>query len=93
MLVAAPTGRVIEGLAALWTAGIVLLTVFVVVRKVLRHRVVTMQTIFGALSAYLLMGFFFAAMFTAIAKLTTQPFFAAGKRLTATRSSTSPSSR
>jgi hypothetical protein len=79
VLVAATTSRVVEGSAALWTAGIVLLTVFVVVGKVLRHRVVTLQTILGALSAYLLLGFFFAAMFTAVAKLSTQPFFADGE--------------
>jgi hypothetical protein len=79
VLVAAPTGRVIEGLAALWTAGIVLFTVFVLVRRVMRHQVVTIQTIFGVLSAYLLIGFFFAAMFAATAKLSTQPLFAGGE--------------
>src|SRR4029453_939869 len=45
------------------------------VAGVVLHRVVTMQTIFGALSAYLLLGFFFAAMFTAVTNLTTQPLF------------------
>ncbi len=78
-LVAAPTGRVIEGLAALWTAGLLLFTVFVVVGGVVRHRVVTTQTILGALSAYLLLGFFFAAMFTAVAKFGTAPFFTSGE--------------
>jgi hypothetical protein len=73
------SGRLIEGLAALWTATILLLTVSVVVRRVLRHRVVTMQTVFGALSAYLLIGFMFAALFTAAAKLTTTPLFADGE--------------
>jgi hypothetical protein len=38
-----------------------------------------MQTVFGALSAYLLIGFFFAALFTATAKLTTTPLFADGE--------------
>jgi hypothetical protein len=71
--------RLLEGLAALWTAAILLLTVFVLVGRVLRHRVVTMQTVFGALSAYLLIGFFFAALFTATAKLTTTPLFADGE--------------
>jgi hypothetical protein len=78
-LVAAPTGRVIEGLAALWTAALLLFTVFVVVNGILRHRVVTTQTILGALSAYLLLGFFYAAMFTATAKLGTGPFFTNGE--------------
>jgi len=78
VLVALPTGRVIEGLAALWMAGILLFTAVVLVRRVVNHRVVTMQTILGALSAYLLLGFFYAAMLTVIAKLSTQPLFADG---------------
>jgi hypothetical protein len=53
--------------------------VSVVVGRVLRHRVVTMQTVFGALSAYLLIGFMFAALFTAAATLTTTPLFANGE--------------
>ncbi|MEU4220286.1 potassium channel family protein [Actinoplanes sp. NPDC026623] len=68
-------GRVIEGIAALWTAGFLLLTVFVVVGRVLRHPVVTMQTIFGALSAYLMVGFVFVALFTAAARLGPGQFF------------------
>jgi hypothetical protein len=78
-LAATSSGRVIDGLAALWTAGIVLFTVFVVVGQVMAHRVVTMQTILGALSAYLLTGFFFAALFAAVAKLASGPLFADGE--------------
>jgi hypothetical protein len=69
----------LEGLAALWTAAILLLTVFVLVGRVLRHQVVTLQTVFGALSAYLLIGFFFAALFTATARLMTAPLFSDGE--------------
>ncbi|MET8148519.1 potassium channel family protein [Actinoplanes sp. NPDC049668] len=79
VLVIAVHGPVIEGIAAIWTAAFLLLTVFVVVGRVLRHRVVTMQTIFGALSAYLLVGFFFVALFTAAARLAPGPFFAGGE--------------
>jgi hypothetical protein len=68
-----------QGFAALWTAAILLLTVFVVVDRVLRHRIVTLQTIFGALSAYLLIGFMFAALFTVVANWTTTPLFAGGQ--------------
>lgn len=78
-LVAAPTGRVVDGLAALWTAGLLMFTVYVVVSRVVRHRVVTTQTLMGALSAYLLLGFFFTAMFTAAAKLGPAPFFTNGE--------------
>jgi hypothetical protein len=79
VLLSVLAGRAIEGLAALWTAGILLFTAFVVVGQVLRHRVVTMQTIFGALSAYLLLGFVYAALFTAAAKLTAAPLFDGGE--------------
>jgi hypothetical protein len=72
-------GRLFEGLAALWAAAILLLTVFVMVGRVLRHRVVTIQTVFGALSAYLLIGFMFAALFTAVARLTATPLFTDGE--------------
>ncbi len=72
-------GRVVNGLAALWAAAVLLLVVVAVVVRVLRHRVVTMQTIFGALSAYLLLGFVFAALFVATAELSTQPLFADGE--------------
>jgi uncharacterized membrane protein YgdD (TMEM256/DUF423 family) len=78
VLVTVLPGRWVEGTAALWTAGVLLFTVSVVVVGVLRHRVVSMQTIFGALSAYLLLGFVFAALFTATDRLTTQPLFADG---------------
>jgi hypothetical protein len=79
LLVILIEGDVVEGIAAVWTAGFLLLTVFVVVGRVLRHRVVTMQTIFGALSAYLLVGFAFVAMFTAVARLAPGPFFSGGE--------------
>ena len=78
VLVVVVPSRLIVGLCSLWVAGIVLFTVYVVVGRVLRHRVVTMHTIFGALSAYLLIGFAFTALFTATAALTTQPLFANG---------------
>ena len=42
-----------------------------------------MQTIFGALSAYLLIGFFFAAVYMTVAKLGTSQFFAGGQPATA----------
>lgn len=79
-LVATVPGRGVEALAALWTAGLLLFTVCVVVMRVLSHRVVSLQTIFGVLSAYLMIGFFYAALFAAIARLDTGPLFADGSR-------------
>jgi ion channel len=79
-LVAVLPGRLVAGLSALWAAGILLFTVYVVVERVLRHRIVSMQTIYGALSAYLLIGFAFTALFTATAALSTEPLFADGSK-------------
>ena len=50
--------------------------------RIVHHRVVTGQTIFGALSAYLMIGFFFSAVFTAIDRLASAPFFAGGQAAT-----------
>jgi hypothetical protein len=77
-LTAVLPGRLVQGAAALWAAALLLVTVVVVVARVLHHRVVTMQTIYGALSAYLLIGYAFTALFGATAALTTGPLFADG---------------
>jgi hypothetical protein len=71
-----------EGLFAGWVAVVLVTTILVVVRRILRHRAVTMQTIFGALSAYLLIGFFFAAVYAAVSRLGPSPFFAGGQPAT-----------
>jgi hypothetical protein len=71
-----------EGLFAGWVAVVLVTTILVVVRRILRHRAVTMQTIFGALSAYLLIGFFFAAVYAAVSKLGPRPFFAGSQPAT-----------
>ena len=84
LLTALLSGRVIEGVAAFWVAGILSFTVSMIVVRVLHHRVVTMQTIFGALSAYLLVGFIFTALFTATARLMNAQFFTGGEQPTST---------
>jgi hypothetical protein len=75
-------GAVAEGLFACWLAVVLVTTILVVVRRILRHRAVTLQTLFGALSAYLLIGFFFTATYTAVAKLGPSPFFAGSQPVT-----------
>jgi hypothetical protein len=82
VLAAASDSRTVEVLSAAWLAMVLLTTVVLVVARVLQHRVVTLQTIFGALSAYLLIGFFFAALYTALARLDVQSFFAGGQPAT-----------
>jgi hypothetical protein len=63
----------------LWLAVILVLAIVAIVRRILLHRVVTLQTIFGALSAYLLIGFLYAALFSAVANFQRAPLFTDGQ--------------
>jgi Ion channel len=71
--------RLLSGVIALWLAVILVLTIVAMVRRILAHRVVTLQTIFGALSAYLLIGFLYAALFSAVRHFQRAPLFAGGQ--------------
>jgi hypothetical protein len=64
------------GAADLWKALVLLLTGVMVVRRILAKPTVTMQSIYGALSAYLIVGLMFAACYAAIQRLDTKNFFA-----------------
>ncbi|MFL6114416.1 MAG: potassium channel family protein [Catenulispora sp.] len=70
------------GALALWLSALLLATIAVIVRRLLHHRAVTLQTIYGALSAYLLIGFLFAALYSAVAHLGPGKFFAGGEQPT-----------
>lgn len=74
--------RVVHGLVSLWVAAILALAIVAVVRRVLVHRVVTLQTIFGALSVYLLIGFLYAALFAAVGHLQRAALFSGGQPAT-----------
>jgi hypothetical protein len=67
-----------DGKAAedLWKALLLLMSVIMVVRRVLAKRTVTIQSIYGALSAYLIIGLMFASVFAAVDYLSTTDFFA-----------------
>ena len=66
-----------EGAAELWKALMLLMTAIVVIRRVLAKRTVTVQSLYGALSAYLIVGLMFAAGYAAIQQLDTgMDFFA-----------------
>ena len=80
-LLAVP-GDLTEGILSCWLALVLATTIVVVVLRILHHRVVTGQTIFGALSAYLMIGLFFSAVFTATDRLASGPFFAGGQPAT-----------
>lgn len=58
-----------RGLGELWFVVVFLLTLFAVLRRVLIHQEVTLETICGALSAYLLLGLMFSALYGAMADL------------------------
>jgi Ion channel len=70
------------GAADLWRAVMLLLTAVLVVRRVLARPTVTVQSIYGALSAYLVTGLMFAACYAAIQHLSSAPFFANGQPAT-----------
>jgi hypothetical protein len=71
------------GAAELWKALMLLGTAILIVRRVLARPTVTMQSIYGALSAYLVIGLMFAACYAAIQHLGRVPFFAGGQPATA----------
>ncbi len=58
-----------------WTALILLLAVFFIVRQVLAQPEITLQSIFGVLSAYMMIGLIYSAVYVAIWKFSGQPFF------------------
>jgi Ion channel len=68
-----------EGIANIWAALVLLLTVGIIVRHVLTMGTVTMQSIFGAVSAYLILGLMFAACYSAMFHLGGDQFFASGR--------------
>ena len=82
-----------EGAAELWKALVLLMTAVVVVRRVLAKPTVTIQSIYGALSAYLIVGLMFAACYAAIQRLDTGISLPATSPPTPRRSSTSASPR
>ena len=66
------------GIANIWTALILLLTVGVILRRVLTMGTVSLQSIFGAVSAYMIIGLMFASVYAAMSRLESAPFFATG---------------
>jgi Ion channel len=76
-LAASLTGTEVgAGVAELWKGVMLLLTAVLVVRRVLARPTVTIQSIYGALSAYLVTGLMFAAYYAAMNYLVKGTFFA-----------------
>ena len=64
-----------RGIGELWFVIVFLLTLVAVLRRVLIHQEVTLETICGALSAYLLLGMMFSSVYGAMADLGSQQLF------------------
>jgi Ion channel len=64
-----------RGLGELWFVVVFLLTLIAVLRRVLIHQEVTLETICGALAAYLLLGLMFSSLYGAMADLGNQQLF------------------
>ena len=62
-----------------WKALLLLMAVIMVVRRVLARPTVTIQSIYGALSAYLITGLMFAAIYAGMQHLGTLDFFASNQ--------------
>jgi hypothetical protein len=73
------TGDAGAGTADIWTGLVLLTAAAMIVRRVLTFGTVTLQSIYGAFSAYLVLGFMFAAFFGAIYHFSGDKFFAAGE--------------
>jgi Ion channel len=67
-----------RGIAAIWTAVLLLLIVVVLVRQILLLPTVTIQSIYGAISAYLIIGLMFATIYSAIRYFHGGNFFSGG---------------
>jgi voltage-gated potassium channel Kch len=52
------------GVANMWTALILLASAFLVIRRVLSQPEITLQSIYGAISAYMILGLMFAAVYS-----------------------------
>jgi hypothetical protein len=68
-----------EGIASIWNGLVLLVTVVIIIDGVVRLERVTAQSIYAALSSYLLIGLMFASFFAALGYLVSGPFFADGQ--------------
>jgi hypothetical protein len=64
------------GIAGIWTGLILLGAALLIVRRVFAFRTVTVQSIYGVLSVYIILGLMFAAFYAAIGHLGGGHFFA-----------------
>jgi hypothetical protein len=70
------TNKIAEGIGGLWSALVLLMTVVIIIRRVVGLYEVTVQSLYAAFSAYMLIGLMFASLFGALSFLVSGPFFA-----------------
>jgi voltage-gated potassium channel Kch len=68
-----------DGIANIWAGLVLLLTAIIIVERVLKMGTVTLQSIYGAVSAYLILGLMFAAFYAAMFHFGGDKFFAEGR--------------
>ena len=71
------------GIAGIWTGLILLAAAALIVQRVFILGTVTAQSIYGVVSAYLIVGLMFSAFFSALDQLGGHPFFADGQQANA----------
>ena len=79
------TGDTGTGIADIWTGLVLLIAAVMIVYRVLSFGTVTLQSIFGAISAYLVIGLMFAAFFAAIYRFNGDKFFVPGEQVNGTQ--------
>ena len=69
------------GVANMWTALVLLLSAVLIIRRVLSQPEITLQSIYGAISAYMILGLMFAAVYAGMSHFggPGYPFFAHGE--------------
>jgi hypothetical protein len=79
------TGNAGSGVANIWTGLVLLAAAALIVYRVLAFGEVTLQSIYGAFSAYLVLGLMFAAFFAAIYHFSGDKFFVTGEQVNGTQ--------
>ena len=74
--ISSATGDVGTGIANVWTGLVLLAAVVMIVHRVLTFGTVTLQSIYGAFSAYLIVGLMFASFYAAMYHFGGDQFFA-----------------
>ena len=75
------TGDAGTGVANIWTGLVLLAAAVLIVYRVLAFGEVTLQSIYGAFSAYLVLGLMFASFFAAIYHFSGDQFFVTGEKV------------